>query len=115
MGAFGDDDAGSNSGSAYVFVPDPVKLITDLIQNVIDLNLPNGLKNGLTAKLDAAKDKLEDGNPNNDHVAVNKLNDFIDQVEGQRGKKITEADADELIGDAQLIIDLLEAELEPAI
>ena len=94
---------------------DPVVLISQLIADVAALNLPNGLKNGLTAKLDAAIKVLSDGNPNNDHVAVNKLNDFIDQVEGQRGKKITDGDANDLIEGAELIIDLLEAELEPAI
>ena len=40
--------------------------------------------------------------------AVNQLNAFINQVEAQRGKKISEADADALIAAAQEIIALIE-------
>ena len=55
-------------------------------------------------------EKLEDGNAKNDKAAVNSLEAFINAVEAQRGKKIPEADADDLIAAAQEIIDLLSAE-----
>jgi len=44
---------------------------------------------------------LEKGQQN---AAINKLNAFINQVEAQRGKKITDEDADVLISAAQRII-----------
>lgn len=47
-------------------------------------------------------DTLDDGHQN---AAANKLEAFINQVEAQRGKKITDEQADELIADAQRIID----------
>ena len=38
------------------------------------------------------------------NAAINQLNAFINQVEAQRGKKITDEDADALISAAQRII-----------
>jgi hypothetical protein len=84
--------------------------VLDLMQNVIDLNLQQGIENGLVAKLEAAMQSLDDINANNDVAAVNTLEAFINAVEVQRGNKISEADADALIADAQQIIDLLMAE-----
>ncbi len=69
------------------------------------LDLPNGLKNSLSSKLDNALASYENGNSN---AAVNLLNAFINQVEAKRGKKkngLTDAQADELIASAQAIID----------
>ena len=88
----------------------PIELVLDLMQNVIDLNLQQGIENGLVAKLEAAMQSLDDINANNDVAAVNTLEAFINAVEAQRGNKISQADADALIADAQQIIDLLMAE-----
>ena len=44
-----------------------------------------------------------DANFNNDGAACNSLAAFINAVEAQRGKKITNAQADQLIGSAQQI------------
>ena len=85
----------------------PIELVLDLMQNVIDLNLQQGIENGLVAKLEAAMQSLDDINANNDVAAVNTLEAFINAVEAQRGTKITEADADALIAAAQEIIALL--------
>jgi hypothetical protein len=41
------------------------------------------------------------------NAAVNKLNAFINHVEAQRGKKITEDQADDLISKANNVIDVL--------
>lgn len=82
-----------------------------LIETVLDLGLQNGTENSLVKKLDGALKKLDDCNPNNDHVAIGKLNAFINEVEAQRGKKISEDDADELIAEASLIVQLLEYDL----
>jgi len=45
--------------------------VLDLMQNVIDLNLQQGIENGLVAKLEAAMQSLDDINANNDVAAVN--------------------------------------------
>ena len=77
------------------------------MQNVIGLNLQQGIENGLVAKLEAAMQSLGDINANNDVAAVNTLEAFINAVEAQSGNKIPEADADALIAAAQEIIDIL--------
>jgi len=88
---------------------DPVQLIQDLIDKVASFNLHQGIDNSLDAKLDAALNALDDVNANNDVAAINTLQAFINAVEAQRDNKITDAQATELIADAQAIIDLLSA------
>ena len=78
---------------------------------IFHYNLPEGLENSLNATLDSALASLNDLNTNNDVAAVGKLGSFINKVEAQRGKKITDAQADELITDAQAIIDELLAQI----
>jgi len=89
---------------------DPVQLLVDLAQTVIDLNLQHGIENSLDGKLDAALNALEDVNQNNDVAAINTLEAFINAVEAQRGNKIPEAEADALIADVLQIIDLLSSD-----
>jgi len=89
---------------------EPVDLIADIIESIDDLALQQGLTNSLQAKLDAALKLLEDENENNDKSAVNSLQAFINAVNAQRGKGISEEDADDLINDAQQIIDILSSE-----
>ena len=74
------------------------------------LSPPKGIENSLVAKLDSALKVLEDVNENNDGAAINSLEAFINAVEAQKGKKISEADADALIANVLEIIDLLIAE-----
>jgi hypothetical protein len=88
-------------------IGDPVDLINDLEDDVVSLVLSQQLENGLLAKLDAALQALTDGTDNNDHVAINKLQDFINQVSAQQGKQISAADADLLIDVAEDIIGVL--------
>jgi len=47
---------------------------------------------------------LDDLNQNNDVAAINSLEAFINEVEAQRGKKISDAEADALIALAKQII-----------
>ena len=61
----------------------------------------------LDAKLESAINALEDLNQNNDVAAINSLNAFINAVEAQRGKYLTDAQADDLICKAQSIINSL--------
>ncbi|MCK4752481.1 MAG: hypothetical protein KAS75_03470 [Planctomycetes bacterium] len=89
---------------------EPVELTDELAEDVFELNLPKGLSNSLLAKLDNAIKLLEDDNDNNDAAAVNLIQAFINAVNAQSGKKISETDADNLIAAAQQIIDLLTSE-----
>ena len=86
-------------------VPEPITLLAD---DVIEFVRHEGIGNSLLAKIDTAIGILEDENDKNDKAAVNSLEAFINAVEAQSGKKISEEDADDLIALAQQII----AELE---
>ena len=104
----GDNDGNSVVDmGAYERIPELAELILDLADDVMVLNLHEGITNSLEAKLNAALRALEDENENNDAAAVNTLEAFINAVEAQRGKKIPEAEADALIAAAQEIIELL--------
>ena len=109
VGAVLDDDKGTESGSAYVFDLDlPGALIQQLCEDVVALNLKQGITNSLDSKLDAVLQALDDVNENNDVAAINALQAFINAVEAQRGVHIPAADADTLIAAAQQIITLLQ-------
>lgn len=88
-------------------VAGPVGLTQDLIVDVVDLNLVNGIANSLDAKLDAVVRVLDDLNENNDVAACNALEGFINAVEAQSGNHISVDDAVALIEDTQQIIALL--------
>ncbi len=64
--------------------------------------MPGAIENSLVSKLEAAINSLDNGQ---EKVAINKLDAFINQVEAQRGKKLSEAEADSLILAAERIID----------
>ena len=68
------------------------------------------IKNSLLSKIDAAIKGLADGKINS---TVNQLGAFTNEVQAQRGKKINEAAADDLIAQAQIIIALLSATPTP--
>jgi hypothetical protein len=90
-----------------------VDAIDDLIAMVNSLNLRNsGLATSLTQKLNNAKASLQQGDY---QTALDLLSDFINQVEAQRGKAITEEDADALISQAEAIIDAINAASAPKI
>ncbi len=88
-------------------VAGPVGLTQDLIVDVVDLNLVNGIANSLDAKLDSVVRALDDLNENNDVAACNALEGFINAVEAQSGNHISVDDAVALIEDTQQIIALL--------
>ena len=79
----------------------PTEAISNLIANIESLALPSGQENALLAKLNVALDSLASGR---DNAAVNQLGAFINQVEAQRGKKISDADVDALISAVVTII-----------
>ena len=96
-------DSDGNSGE--VDGSEIIEAIEDLIENIQEMNLPEGIENSLVSKLENAIQSVYRGRHN---AASNQLEAFINEVEAQRGKKITEEQADELIADAQSIIDDIE-------
>jgi hypothetical protein len=93
---------------AFEFQPlTPVELLLDLTDYISGLSLHGGISNNLQAKLDAAIQKLEDDNENNNVAAVNLLEAFINAVQAQSGKKIAQPDATALIATVQEILELL--------
>lgn len=71
--------------------------LDDLIDLVESFNFQQGISNALDAKLENVQDPLEASNAGLRQDAVNKLEAFINSVEAQRGKEITDEQADELI------------------
>jgi hypothetical protein len=67
----------------------------------------SGHDHDLVAPLQEALQVLEDGDPTNDSEAVEHLQAFIAEVEERRGWTLTDAEADQLIAEAQRIIALL--------
>lgn len=81
---------------------DPKEETKDLISLITTMDLPTGVENNLVSKLNDAIKLLEKENLNG---AIHKLGDFKDYITAQRGKKLTDAQANLLIGYAQWIID----------
>lgn len=106
VGAYGDDDNGDFSGSAYIFVIPPTipQMLQNLASKVVQLNINRGISNSWDAKLDAALHALDDANDQNDVASVNALNAFINAVMAQSGSHIDVDEANELIADAEAII-----------
>lgn len=82
----------------------PIQKLQALAKLVVSFNLDAGTANSLTVKLQAAESAVNRGDLN---TAVNNLQAFIHEVEAQRGKKLTAAQADALIAQAQALLDLL--------
>ncbi len=83
----------------------PFQAIT-VVMNQVNIYVANGsiqasLQNSLNSKLTNANKKLEKGQIN---AAINELQAFINQVQAQRGKKITVEAADDLIAQINAII-----------
>ena len=89
-------------GKGYLSAKDIIEI---LIANIEDLGLPKGTKNSLISKLNNVLDSLE---RMNERAAANKLNAFINDVEAQRGKKLTKEEADQLIAIADAAISWIE-------
>jgi hypothetical protein len=82
---------------------DPDERTEDLIAFIQSYNprLHVGVENSLVAKLRSALIELSEGN---ETEAIGFLYDFISQVDAQRGKKLTAAQADQLIAAAEVIL-----------
>jgi hypothetical protein len=82
-------------------------LISGLINDVVELNLQVGISNSFDAKLDALMAAIDDSREQNDRAALNATYAFINAVEAQRGKKLTDAQANLLVSAARRIISTL--------
>jgi len=83
----------------------PKEALEQLIKTVESWNLDKGIENSLTSKLQKAYRSLD---RENQKAAICQLTAFIDKVETLRDKKLTIEQADQLIAEAQRIIDLIE-------
>jgi beta propeller repeat protein len=129
---FGEENTGVNTVDNYVWTNVdhfssftakgsyvPIAETEALIEILESMEIQEGIKNSLIVKLGAALEYLNvawDNFVNGDLVwgnenltlAKNKLNDFINEVEAQRGKAIREIDADILIDNTREIIALID-------
>jgi hypothetical protein len=80
--------------------------VCDLASVIQSLGLHHGIENSLVQKASNACAKFSEGNTK---AAINMLNAFINEVEAQRGKKISEEDAGMLIQFAQNAISQMQA------
>ncbi len=83
----------------------PMEVTQELIETTESWNLPKGIENSLTSKLDNAIHLLDKGN---EKGATHKLMAFINQVEALQGKKLANEQVSYLISEAQRIICLME-------
>jgi len=93
-----------------------------LVKTVNKASIEQGVKNSLLSKLDNAKKKAEDGiayikggqakkGKNSLNAASNILTAFINEVNAQTGKKISEEDASEFINWAQKMLLTLQEQI----
>lgn len=85
---------------AFLLTLSPKLMIGNLIDLVHSFDLPKGIENSLVKKLEHAQDAIDDGDINR---ACNQITAFINEVEAQAGKKLTQAQADQLIAGANEI------------
>lgn len=92
------------NGAYAVGIPPSVEMLNNLVATVDAFNLQPGIRSSLQEKLSAAESLLQDANLKNDGAACNILEAIIHEAEAQRGKKMTQAQADELIAATGLIV-----------
>lgn len=99
-----DDDGGTGMDTVVITVITHAEATQQLIDTVIDLDLDNAVGNSLLGKLSNAFKSFENGQ----YISgANQLNAFINELEAQRGKKLTDTEVDNLILEAQRLIDSL--------
>ncbi len=89
----------------------PPASVQGLIALVQSFNLKPNIANSWISKLKNALASLGSAKPGNRQDAVNKLNAFLSEVEAQRGKALTNAQADQLKNMANNIIAVLAVNL----
>jgi hypothetical protein len=87
-------------GKGYCYIP-PDEAIESLIEAIEGMGLHRGTERSLVAKLRNALKSLQKGNVN---AALGQLHAFINAARAQRGKKLTQEQADQIIDAAGAII-----------
>ncbi len=85
----------------------PTMAIESLMGEVEAIDLEHGMENSLDEKLTNARDALNALNSGSRQDAINKMEAFINAVNAQRGKKLTDQQAYLLIERAQAIIAII--------
>lgn len=106
----GDAD-GINECDIGAFEYQPRVIVIGDLHNLIIVLL--GEDHDLVDPLQAAIQVLEDGDPGNDPLAIAHLQSFIAEVEHQRGRTLSNTEADGLIAEARRVIQLLSFDGSP--
>lgn len=95
------DAAGNGASASFeVYVKGAGEQISDLITVVEELEVNRGTKNSLLVKLRLSERFIERGH---ERPACGQLRAFINQVEAQSGRKLTEEQAEQLVASAERI------------
>jgi hypothetical protein len=87
--------------------PTPEKLISDIFDRIAAINLGAGIANSLDAKLSNALAALENVRRKDNASATRLMYAFINEVEAQRGTKLSSMEADQLVSLAMSVIDFI--------
>lgn len=93
--------------SVTLLTKTPTQQLSDLETAVKSINLKQGLSNALDSKLQNTRAAIDESLDKNRPAAKEMLYAFINSVEAQRNKSITDSQANTLISAAQNIIDTL--------
>ncbi len=96
----------SSADQLITVITDPGDLIEALDDEIAALDLPRGVSQPLHATLSAALASLNRGN---ERAASNQLAAFIRHVNAQRGRHLTEAEADDLVAAVTAILDSMDS------
>jgi len=99
-----DNDGVSASTTVEVTVITPCMSLKDLIDLLCSFNLMHGINNSLDVKLQHAQDALCNLERQDFSRAVNLLEAFMQEVEAQRGKYVTDDQATQLVTLTERII-----------
>ncbi|MBE3123502.1 MAG: PKD domain-containing protein, partial [Planctomycetes bacterium] len=102
-----DDDGATATDMATVTVQAPAGAIQSLCALVVSYNLRQGVASSLDQKLQNVVAALGAANAGQRQDAANKLGAFLNAVEAQRGKELSNAQADELEALATRILAVL--------
>ncbi|MFH1725630.1 MAG: Ig-like domain-containing protein [Elusimicrobiota bacterium] len=89
-----DDEGGTGQDALTVTVQAPEEALADSVEAIEAIDLPAGTKNELTSKLESAAKSVEKDNAKS---AINQLEAFENAVNAQKGKKLSEEEADALL------------------
>ncbi|MGH9779841.1 MAG: PKD domain-containing protein [Candidatus Acidiferrales bacterium] len=99
-----DDEGDSDADTTSVTVRTPAQAILSLSDLVASFNFQQGISNSLDSKLQQAHAAFDAANAGQQQNASNLLMAFINEVDAQRGKELTDAQADTLVAFAVRIL-----------